>query len=129
MDLMDCSLPGSPVHGILQARMLKWIAIPFCRESTWPRDGSWISCITGRFFSTEPQGSPMNMEKVRVERCNMIESSAQRWGRGLHRLRCPLRSGEFEPYTGLPRWGLIQEDESSWLVWKPMGLIRKMRET
>ena len=34
---MDCSLPGSSVHGILQARILEWVAIPFSRASSWPR--------------------------------------------------------------------------------------------
>ena len=37
---MDCSLPGSPVHGILQARILEWVAISFSRGSSWPRDQS-----------------------------------------------------------------------------------------
>ena len=41
---MDCSLPGSSVHGILQARILKWFAIPFSRGSSWPRDETWLSC-------------------------------------------------------------------------------------
>ena len=35
-DPKDCSPPGSPVHGILQARVLEWVAIPFSRESSWP---------------------------------------------------------------------------------------------
>ena len=34
---MDCSLPGSPVHGILQARILEWVAISFSRGSSWPK--------------------------------------------------------------------------------------------
>ena len=37
-DPMDCSPPGSSVHGILQARILEWVAIPFSRESSQPRD-------------------------------------------------------------------------------------------
>ena len=37
-DLTDCSLPGSSVHGISQARILKWVAIPFSGGSFWPRD-------------------------------------------------------------------------------------------
>ena len=48
---MDCSLPGSSVHGILQARILEWVAISFSRESSWPRDRTWVSCIAGRLFS------------------------------------------------------------------------------
>ena len=50
-DPMDCSLAGSSVHGILQARLLKWIAMPSSRGSPWPRDWtslSYISCIGRR---------------------------------------------------------------------------------
>ena len=50
-DLMDCSLPGSSVHGILQARILEWIAILFSRGSSQPRDQTWVSLIAGRFFT------------------------------------------------------------------------------
>ena len=50
-DPMDCSLPGSSVHRILQARMLEWVAIPFSRGSSQPRDQTWVSCIAGRFFT------------------------------------------------------------------------------
>ena len=52
-DSMDCSPPGSSVHGILQAEILEWIAVPFSRGSSWPRDWthvSCVSCIGGRFF-------------------------------------------------------------------------------
>ena len=55
---MDCSLPGSSVHGILQARILEWAAISFSMGSSRPRDQTCISCITGRFFTTEPPGKP-----------------------------------------------------------------------
>ena len=50
-DPMDCSLPGSSVHGILQARMLEWVAISFSRRSSQPRDRTWVSCIVGRRFT------------------------------------------------------------------------------
>ena len=50
-DPMDCSPPGFSVQGILQARILEWIAIPFSRGSSWPRDWPWVSCIAGRFFT------------------------------------------------------------------------------
>ena len=48
-DSMDCSLPGSSVHGISQARILEKVAISFLRGSSWPRDQTHISCI-GRQF-------------------------------------------------------------------------------
>jgi len=48
---MDCRLPGSSVHGIFQATIQDWAAIPYSRESSPPRDGSHISCVS-RFFTT-----------------------------------------------------------------------------
>ena len=53
---MDCSQPGFSVHGLLQARIPEWVAIPFSRGSTWPRDWTWVCGIAGRF--PEPPGKP-----------------------------------------------------------------------
>ena len=50
-DPKDYNPQGSSVHGILQARILEWVAIPFCRESSRPRDQTWVSQITGRFLT------------------------------------------------------------------------------
>ena len=72
-DPMNCSLPGSSVHGIfqarvlewgaitfsmdyivygiLQARILEWVAYPFSRGSSQPRNRTGVSCIEGRFFT------------------------------------------------------------------------------
>ena len=50
-DTTDCSLPGSSVHGILQAKILEWAAIPFSRGSSQPRDQTQVSCTAGRFFT------------------------------------------------------------------------------
>ena len=44
-DPMDCSLRGSSVHGIFQARILEWVAMPSSRGSFWPRDWTQVSCI------------------------------------------------------------------------------------
>ena len=49
-DPMDCSPPGSSVHGILPARVLEWVAIPFSRGSSWPREQTRVSCIAGRLY-------------------------------------------------------------------------------
>ena len=51
-DHMDCSLPGSFIHGIFQARILEWVAISFSRRSSWPRDQSVVSCTADGFFNT-----------------------------------------------------------------------------
>ena len=50
-DSVDCSLPGFYVHGILQARILEWAAIPVSSRSSRPRDQTLVSCIVGRFFT------------------------------------------------------------------------------
>ena len=50
-DPMDCSLPGSSVHGIFQARILEWVAISFSRESSQPRDQTRVSSIADRRFT------------------------------------------------------------------------------
>ena len=56
---MDCSQPGSSVHGILQARILEWVAMPSSRGSSPPRDWTRVSCsscVAGRLFTAEPSG-------------------------------------------------------------------------
>ena len=57
---MDCSPPGSSVHGISQARILEWVAISFSKGSSQPRGQTCISCLAYRFFTTEPPGKPLN---------------------------------------------------------------------
>ena len=71
---MDCSPPGSSVHGILQARILEWVAMPSSRGSSGPRDQTWISCTAGRFFTTEPPRKPAycrvsSVQLSRVQLC------------------------------------------------------------
>ena len=48
---MDYSLPDSSVHGILQARILEWVALPSSRRSSQPREWTQVSCIAGGFFT------------------------------------------------------------------------------
>ena len=63
---MECRLPSSSVHGIYQARILEWVAISFSRGSSWPRIWTWVSCLAGRLFTTEPLGKP-TIKKVKEE--------------------------------------------------------------
>ena len=51
-DPVDCSPQNSSVHGILQARILEWVAMPFSRESSQPRDQTLVSHIGGGFFTS-----------------------------------------------------------------------------
>ena len=50
-DPMDCGSPGFSVHGILQARIIQWIVIRFCKGSSWLKDWTQMSCTAGRFFT------------------------------------------------------------------------------
>ena len=50
-DIIDCSIPGSSVHEIFQARILERVANPFPRGSSWLRDWTRVSHIAGRFFT------------------------------------------------------------------------------
>ena len=50
LDPTDWNPPGSSVHGISQARILEWVTVSFSRGSSWPRDQTQVSCISGRFF-------------------------------------------------------------------------------
>ena len=55
---MDCSLPSSSVHGIVQAGILEYIAMPSSRGSSPSRDWTRVSCAKGGFFITEPPWKP-----------------------------------------------------------------------
>ena len=56
---MDYSSTGSSVHGILQARILEWVAVSFSRVSSRPRNITQVSCIAGRFFTV---GAPRALD-------------------------------------------------------------------
>ena len=64
---LNCSLPGSSIHGILQVRILEWGAIPFSRESSWPGNWTQVSCAAGRFFTIwATREAPLSVLKVKV---------------------------------------------------------------
>ena len=62
---MYCSLPGSSVHGISQARKLEWVALSLSRGSSQPRDQTHVSCVGRRFFTTEWLGKPSSITYTR----------------------------------------------------------------
>ena len=67
-DPIDCSLPGSSIHGILQVRILGWVAISFFRGSSWPRNWTQVSCIAVRLFTDWAMRdlSPWGINSLRV---------------------------------------------------------------
>ena len=81
---MDCSPPGSSVHGFLQARILEWVAMPSCRGSSQPRDWthvSYISC-TGRWVLYHHLGCPWcKVGDCRMLKIWLIKSGRRSWRR------------------------------------------------
>ena len=74
---MDCSPPGSSVHGILQARILEWVAISFSRGSSRPRDQTQVSYIAGGLFTDSPQGSSFQIFKH--SECFLLSHFSRVW--------------------------------------------------
>ena len=63
-DPMNGSPPGFSVHGILQARILEWVAMPSSRGPSQPRDQTQVSCMAGIFLPSEPLGNPRRLKWV-----------------------------------------------------------------
>ena len=61
---VDCSLPGSSVHGILQAIILKWVAISFSRGSSQLRDQTGSPTLEADALTSEPPGKPTKQQAV-----------------------------------------------------------------
>ena len=72
-DSMDCSLPGSSVHGICQVRILEWVVFPFSRDFANPRIKPTSPELAGGFFTTEPLGRPMISNMFSMEGKTSIE--------------------------------------------------------
>ena len=74
---MDCGLPGSSVHGILQARTLEWFAMSFSRGSSHPRDQTHIYCVSyiGRWvlYHLRHLGGPGNWSIALFKSCFLVE--------------------------------------------------------
>ena len=66
-DPVDYSPPGSSVHGILQARILEWAAIPFSRGSSQTRDQTWVFCIAGGLFTIWPPGKLVSLWFFKIQ--------------------------------------------------------------
>ena len=73
-DPMDCSLPGSSIHWIFQARILDWVAISFSRRSSLPRDWTQVSLIVGRRFTVKPPGKSSSKGTVIFFRLSFLNN-------------------------------------------------------
>ena len=77
---MDYSLPGSSVHGILQARVLEWVAMPSSRGSSWPRDWTHFSYLLHSQAGSLPLMPPKKPKNIGVG-CHAPFSRGSSWPR------------------------------------------------
>ena len=92
-DPTDCNPPGSSVCGLLQARILGWLAMPSSRRSSQPRDptqASCSSCIAGRFFTAEPLIKEDKIVLIIVQPLNKDFSASSRADNILNHLLCAV---------------------------------------
>ena len=105
---MNGSPPGSSVHGILQARILGWVAISFSRGSSWLRDQTQVSCITGGCFcvwATMQDGNKEFFEDIKRSSCVscfVVFDSLPTHGLWLARLLCLWNSRDKNPGIAIP---------------------------
>ena len=84
-DPMDCSLPGSSVRGVLQARILEWVAMPSSKGSSQPRNRTYVSSTAGNSLPTEPPGrlcNPMDYTVHGIPQARILEWVAFLFFRG-----------------------------------------------
>ena len=77
-DPKDSGLPGAYVRGILQARILEWVAMSSSRGSSQSKDCMWVSCVScfaGGFFTTELSGKPTQMLALHIIFVYIIQMS------------------------------------------------------
>ena len=87
---MDCSLPGSSVQGVLEVRILEWVAIPFSRGPSQCRDWTWVSCIAGILYHLSHHGSPKKFNRE-IQKQTRWSGREDQWTRrkasGIHPVR------------------------------------------
>ena len=124
-----CDPMEFPVHGILQARILEWVAIPFSRASSQPRDWTWVYCIADRFFTVWATGEAL---ADRLLQELLLGDGFQAFLRLLG--SCDperhLVVGHWQGHTrGCSAWGECPPalggvgDTSPWVSWSPTGVV------
>ena len=111
-DPVDCSLPGSSVHGVFQARVLEWVAISFSKGSSHPRDRTQVSRIVGRCYTV--WASCVHVTKTRVGHGS--DNATRAW---------PLKSGSWAAQSMKVKqpwcWGSLSET----VMWGVLGGSRE----
>ena len=117
-DPMDCSPPGSSVHGILQARILEWVAISSSRGSSGPKDRTSISCVS-RYFIT--RGKPFflhtqnEIKQISMPLCNYHAAATAATAKSLQ--SCPTLCDPIDGSPpGSPIPGILQASTLGWVA-------------
>ena len=107
---MDCSLPGSSIHGILQARILDWVAMPSSKGSSRHRDQTWVSYVPcfgkqilyWQSYKRSPN-VPVNLQmlfSVLIRKCQVLGTMLYHWSPGQGR-----RRGSWAGQLSCRQWG------------------------
>ena len=116
-DPMDCSLPGSSLHGIFQARVLEWVAISFSRGSSQSKDRTRVSCIPGRCFNL---WATRSNRQIWLRSAKLSRAKANRVLPREHtgyRKHSPPTTQETTLHRDITRWSVLKWD---WLYsWQP----------
>ena len=92
-NLLDCNAPSFSVHGILQARILEWVVMPFSRGTFQPRDQtciSYVSCVAGGFFTADPRGKKFNFTSTFTPNSSLVSLAS-----GFPHWKLPMRDHQF----------------------------------
>ena len=98
---MDCSPPGSSLHGISQARILQWVAIPLSRGSSQLRDWTWVSYIAGGFFTVWATREAEEKQIIDKEINKVCKGCAE----GYERKKKSMEQSSSLPSGEAQRWG------------------------
>ena len=97
------TVPHQAPLSILSAIILEWVAISFSRGSSWPRDRTHVSCITGWFFITEPPGKPMVWGGIKGQ---MVKTIGSHWDWRVASSWQPARGWALSPIIAR-NWNLL----------------------
>ena len=110
-DPMNYSPPGSSVHGILQARILEWVAISFSRRFSWPRNQTEVSSIAGRRFTVWATKEAPKTKRITHQQYNLAAAVAKSLQ------SCPTLC---DPINGSPPgssvYGILQARTLEWVA-------------
>ena len=116
-DPMDCSPPGSSVLGILQARILEWVAISFSRGSFQPRDWTRVSCIAGKFFTAWATGEAPSTSMCPINILLNVDYDTNSVRSCMYSPLVPSQGHSIliEPWAGEVKWSMYL-NSSVWVI-------------